>query len=186
MKYFFITISLSMVQSVFAQTAADSISPTFPKVLFINNDDELLLYYDNKRNAYEVPSNGFIEGPIDFDQYIDSLANDFGLKYETYTLGGLFTYIYPNSYSTYIRPYFVVKIDVANNQTPIKDPNCKWFSLDQALNEIKYPASRKIVDQIMRNPQHVWTATFQEYGYTNPVDESKIKFTLISDFKKLH
>ncbi|MFN8338909.1 MAG: hypothetical protein U0T36_07795 [Saprospiraceae bacterium] len=186
MRSIIFTISFLMCQCVFAQTAADSISPTFPKVLFINNADEILLYFNTKRQAYEVPSNGFIEGPIDFDQYIDSLAFDFGLKYDTYTLGGLFTYIYPNSYSTFIRPYFVVKIDDAQNTAPIKDLNCKWFSIEQTLNEIKYPASRKIVNQIMRHPEHVWTATFQEYGYTNPVDESKIKFKLISDFKKLH
>lgn len=186
MKYICFAITLLISQCVLAQTAADSISPTFPKILFVNNADEILLYFDSKRNAYEVPSNGFIEGPIDFGQYIDSLAFDFGLKYKTYTLGGLFTYIYPNSYSTFIRPYFVVKIDTEDNSTPIKDTNCKWFPLEQALYEIKYPASRKIVNQIMRHPQYVWTATFQEYGYTNPVDESKIKFTLISDFKKLH
>lgn len=70
------TINISAIKS---QTAADSISPTFPKVLFVNKSNEVLLYYDDRRQAFEVPSNGFIEGPIDFTAYIDSLANDIGI-----------------------------------------------------------------------------------------------------------
>ncbi|MBP9054934.1 MAG: hypothetical protein KBF69_01040, partial [Saprospiraceae bacterium] len=89
-----------------SQTSADSISPTFPKVIFVNKSNEILLYFDEKRKAYEVPSNGFIEGPIDFEKYIDSLASDFGISYDSIKLGGIFTYIYPKSYSTFIRPYF--------------------------------------------------------------------------------
>ncbi|MBK6665256.1 MAG: hypothetical protein IPG48_03675 [Saprospiraceae bacterium] len=63
-----------------SQTSADSISPTFPKVIFVNKSNEIMLYFDEKRKAYEVPSNGFIEGPIDFEKYIDSLASDFGIS----------------------------------------------------------------------------------------------------------
>lgn len=166
-----------------SQTSADSISPTFPKVIFVNKSNEILLYFDEKRKAYEVPSNGFIEGPIDFEKYIDSLASDFGISYDSIKLGGIFTYIYPTSYSTFIRPYFMVYTIGSNN---LSDPRCKWFTLDQTLKEIKYPASRSIVRQLIEKPKNVWAATFEEYGYTNPVDESKIKFKILSDFKTLH
>ena len=42
-----------------SQTSADSISPTFPKVIFVNKSNEIMLYFDEKRKAYEVPSNGW-------------------------------------------------------------------------------------------------------------------------------
>ena len=171
---------------IFSQTAADSISPTFPKVVFLNDKNEVLLTYDNNRKAYEVISYGFIEGPIDFNKYIDILAKDIGVTYSSYRLGGLFTYIFPTSYSTFIRPYFVVKINGYVNKTGVSDTTCKWFSLKDALQEIKYPASAKIVEKILKNPQQVWSATFEEYGYTNPVDTSKIKCRIITDFQKIN
>jgi hypothetical protein len=167
------------------QTAADSISPTFPKVLFVKKNNDVLLYYDEHRKAYEVPSNGFIEGPMDFAKYIDSLAKDLGVDYDGFRLGGLFTYIYPNSYSTFIRPYFVVSV-IGNKELNLKDPKCKWFTLDYALKEIKYPASRMITEKLLTDSISVWMATFEEYGYTNPVDERKIKFRVLADFSRLN
>ena len=167
------------------QTAADSISPTFPKVLFVRKNKEVLLYYDDRRKAYEVPSNGFIEGPIDFTDYIALLAKDIGVDYDGFRLGGLFTYVYPNSYSTFIRPYFVVNV-IENEKATLKDLNCKWFIPELALKEIKYPASRMITEKILTETGFVWSATFEEYGYTNPVDESKIKFRILADFTKLN
>lgn len=171
--------------NLIAQTAVDSISPTFPKVLFVNNNNDVLLYYDKNRQAFEVPSNGFIEGPIDFTTYIDSLAKDMGVNYDGYRLGGLFTYIYPKSYNTFIRPYFVVYVTDTSNDI-LKDPKCKWFTLSDALKEIKYPASRMITEKLLTETKTVWMATFEEYGYTNPVDESKIKFKVLSDFTSLN
>jgi hypothetical protein len=171
---------------LFSQTAADSISPTFPKVVFVNKNKEILLTYDDNRKAYEVISYGFIEGPIDFNKYIDTLAKDIGIIYTSYRLGGLFTYIFPNSYSTFIRPYFVVSVDGFVNKKGVSDTTCKWFTLKDALYEIKYPASAKIVEKILTNPKQVWSATFEEYGYTNPVDKSKIKFRIVTDFQKIN
>jgi len=171
---------------LFSQSAADSISPTFPKVVFVNEKNEILLTYDDNRKAYEVISCGFIEGPIDFNKYIDTLANDIGVTYSSYRLGGLFTYIFPNSYSTFIRPYFVVPVDGFVNKKGVSDTTCKWFSLKEALKEIKYPASAKVVDKILSSPKQVWSATFEEYGYTNPVDVSKIKFRIITDFQRIN
>ncbi len=68
----------------------------------------------------------------------------------------------------------------------MSDTTCKWFSLKEALKEIKYPASAKIVEKILSSPKQVWSATFEEYGYTNPVDVSKIKFRIITDFQRIN
>lgn len=182
--FMFILVCILPKFDLACQTAADSISPTFPKVLFVNKNNDVLLYYDERRKAFEVPSNGFIEGPIDFTKYIDILAKDIGLPYEEYRLGGLFTYIYPKSYSTFIRPYFVVNVAVESN-TKLNNPKCKWFAFTDALKEIKYPASRMITEKILTETNSVWMATFEEYGYTNPVDESKIKFKVLANFSRL-
>lgn len=183
--FMFILVCILQKIDLTCQTAADSISPTFPKILFVNKNNDVLLYYDERRKAFEVPSNGFVEGPIDFTKYIDILAKDIGLPYEGYRLGGLFTYIYPKSYSTFIRPYFVVNVTVESN-AKLNDPKCKWFTLTDALKEIKYPASRMITEKILTETNSVWMATFEEYGYTNPVDESKIKFKLLANFSRLN
>jgi len=66
------------------------------------------------------------------------------------------------------------------------DTSYKWFSLENRLKEIKHPASVKIVEKIMKSPKNVWAATFEEYGYTNPVDTSKIKLRLVEDFSVLN
>ena len=179
-------VFLAKSVSSFSQTKADSISMTFPKVLFINDKKEVLLSFDNDRKAFEVLSNGFITGPIDFKTYIDKLAKDIGIIYKTYRLGGLFTYIYPDKYRTFIRPYFVVRVSGYTNGQSVSDTTCKWFALKDALPEIKYPASAKITEKVLKNPKQVWTATFEEYGYTNPVDVSKIKFRIITDFYKIN
>ena len=179
-------IFLTKSSLTFAQTKADSISTTFPKVLFVNDKKEVLLGFDNRRKAYEVPSNGTIRGPIDFKTYIDTIAKELGITYKTYRLGGTFTYIFPKEYATYIRPYFVVKISGYTNGQGISDSTYKWFPVSEAIKEIKYPASSKIVEKIMKNPKQVWTATFEEYGYTNPVDVSKIKFKIIQDFYQIN
>jgi len=93
---------------LFSQTKADSISVAFPKILFINDKKEVLLSFDDNRKAYEVPSLGLINGPISFKSYIDTLLKKIGIDYKSFRLGGIFTYIFPDKYRTFIRPYFVV------------------------------------------------------------------------------
>lgn len=181
-KTTFILLFLLVTASAFSQTKADSISVTFPKVMFVNDKNEILLAFDNNRKAYEIPSIGIISGPIGFKEYIDKTAKEIGLTYETYRLGGLFTYVFPNRYRTFIRPYLVVKITGFINGQTLTDTSYQWFSLKAATTEIKYPASSKIVSQVMNNPKQVWCATFEEHGYTNPVDVSKIVFKVIEDF----
>ena len=186
LKFALVFLLVSKSLSLFSQTKADSISITFPKILFVNDKKEVLLGFDNRRKAYEVPSNGTIRGPINFRTYIDTIAKELGITYKSYRLGGVFTYIFPKEYATYIRPYFVIRITGFTNGQNISDSSYKWFPLVDALKEIKYPASSKIVEKIMKNPKQVWTATFEEFGYTNPVDVSKIKFRVIEDFNKIN
>jgi hypothetical protein len=177
---------LSQLTLSSAQTKADSISPTFPKILIINDKHEVLLGYDNDRKAFEVPSIGSIKGPISFKTYIDKAAQEIGITYKSFRLGGIFTYIFPNEFGTFIRPYFVVQFKGYTSGTHFADPDYKWFSLDSAVQKIPYPASAQIVKQIISKPKTVWAATFEEYGYTNPVDTSKIKFKILETFYKLN
>lgn len=181
-----VILTFAIKISLFAQTKADSISIIFPKVLVIKDKKQVLLYYDNNRKSYEVPSMGTIDGPISYKSYIDSTAKDMGIKYKNFRLGGLFTYIFPKEYSTYIRPYFVVKFSAYSNGQALADSSYKWFSFEDAIKEIPYPASSKIVEKVLLQPKTVWGATFEEYGYTNPVDKSKIKFKILEDFFKLN
>lgn len=170
----------------FSQTKADSISVTFPKVLIVNKKKEVLLSFDDNRKAYEVPSIGLIKRPISFKSYIDTISKGIGIDYKSFRLGGVFTYIFPDKYRTFLRPYFVVQFRNYTNGQNISDTSYKWFSLNNALKEIKYPASVKIVEKIISSQKNVWAATFEEYGYTNPVDTSKIKFRVIEGFSKLN
>ncbi|MBK9567259.1 MAG: hypothetical protein WAT22_09765 [Saprospiraceae bacterium] len=177
---------LSVQIKLVAQTKADSISTVFPKVLVVNDQKQVLLYYDTNRKAYEVPSMGTIDGPISYKSYIDSTAKDMGIEYNSLRMGGLFTYIYPKAYSTYIRPYFVIKFTKYSNHIGLADSTYKWFSYKDAVKEIPYPASSLIVEKILFQPKTVWGATFEEYGYTSPVDRTKIKFKILEDFFKLN
>jgi hypothetical protein len=171
---------------IHAQTKADSISIVFPKVLVTNSKKQVLLYYDKRRKAYEVPSMGTIDGPISYKSYLDSMAKDMGIQYQNFRMGGLFTYIFPKEYSTFIRPYFVMKFTKYSNDAGLADASYKWFSYKDAVKEIPYPASALIVEKILFHPKTVWGATFEEYGYTNPVDRSKIKFKILEGFFKLN
>jgi hypothetical protein len=129
---------------------------------------------------------GVIDGPISYKSYIDSTAKDMGVTHQGFRLGGLFTYIFPNAYSTYLRPYFVVKFSGYVNGKNLNDSSYQWFSFADAIKEIPYPASSKIVEKILLEPKTVWGATFEEYGYTNPVDPAKIKFKILEPFFKLN
>jgi hypothetical protein len=177
---------LSQMTLAFTQTKEDSASYTFPKILIINDKHEILLGFDDDRKAFEVPSTGFIRGPISFKTYIDQAAQRIGFTYKSFRLGGIFTYIFPNQYGTFIRPYFVVQFKSYSNGNHFVDPDYKWFSLDSAVQKIPYPASAQIVKQIISKPKTVWGATFEEYGYTNPVDIRKIKFKILEAFYKLN
>jgi hypothetical protein len=177
---------LSQVTLSFTQTKADSISQTFPKILIINDKQEILLGFDDDRKAFEVPSIGFIRGPISFKTYLDKAAQRIGFTYKSFRLGGLFTYIFPDKFGTFIRPYFVVQFKSYSNGSQLADPDYKWFSLDSAVQKIPYPASAQIVKQIVSKPKTVWGATFEEYGYTNPVDIRKIKFKILEAFYPLN
>lgn len=187
MKYtILLLVLLTKTFLSFSQTSADSISLTFPKILIVNSKQKILLEYDNNRKAYEVPSIGVIQGPISFKSYIDTTAKEMGINYSSFRLGGIFTYIFPDRYRTFIRPYFVVKFKSYADGQSLSDKPYKWFNLENALKEIKYPASARIVEQIIKSPKQVWSATFEEYGYTNTVDVSKIKFRVIEDFSTLN
>lgn len=179
-------LALTTSNILIAQTKADSISIIFPKVLVINDKKQVLLSYDSDRKAFEVPSMGTIDGPISYKSYIDTTAQNMGIKYKNLKLGGLFTYIFPKEYSTYIRPYFVVEFTGYSNGKSLADSSYKWFSYKDAIKEIPYPASSMITERIVLKPKTVWGATFEEYGYTNPVDKSKIKFKILEDFFKLN
>lgn len=169
-----------------AQTEADSISPIFPKVIIINNKQEILLAFDNNRKAYELPSIGFIEGPISLREYISRTATKIGITYKYFRLGGMFTYIFPNTYRTFIRPYFIIQMDAYSNGQGFSNSSYKWFSLADAVKAIPYPASAQILQRIITQPTYIWAATFEEYGYTNPVDPEKVKFRILEDFYKLN
>ncbi len=127
-----------------------------------------------------------MDGPISIKSYIDSAAKEIGITYKSFRLGGIFTYIFPDKYRTFIRPYFVVQFRDYFNGHNFVDTSYKWFSLANAIKLIPYPASSKIVEQILLQPQSVWAATFEEYGYTNPIDTTKIKFRFIEHFYKLN
>lgn len=188
MKYSIVFIAVVLIKfgNLNAQTAADSISVVFPKVLAVNGKKQVMLYYDARRQAYEVPSMGTLDGPISYKAYVDSAAKDMGITYKNLRLGGIFTYVYPDAYSTYIRPYFVIRYTGELDTQTVIDSSYKWVDIQDAVTLIPYPASSMIVEQVLKHPKVVWGATFEEYGYTNPVDTSKITFRIIEDFFRLN
>ena len=165
-----------------AQSGEAGVSPTFPKVVFVDANARVLLVFDERRQAFEVPAQGFMQGPTGFRQYIDRLAGEIGLAYERYRLGGIFTYVAPQRPEAYLRPYLVVP--VAGTAQAVAD-GYRWFPLDDAIAEIRYPASARILERIMRQPEHVWGATFEEHGYTDPVDVDRIVFRIVEDFHRI-
>jgi len=178
-------ILLLLFQHSKAQTAADSISVTFPKILVVNKQKEVLLIFDKNRQAYEVPGYDF-SGPVTYKNLIDTAAADMGILYNSFRMGGTFIYKYPSKYRTIIRPYFVVQCNGYTNGNTLKDTSAfKWFSLNEAVKAIPYPASARIVERIMHYPAKNWAATFEEYGYTNPVNREKITFKILEDFYPL-
>jgi hypothetical protein len=184
-RSYLLLIFLVCITSKAKAQSADSISITFPKIIVKNKKNEILLIYDDNRKAYEVPGATF-EGPVSFKAYVDTMAAEMGIQYATFTLGGIFIYKYPNRYRTVVRPYFIVDFTGYRDEKSFDQQRYKWFSVQDAVAEIPYPASAKIVEKVLKQPKTVWGAMFEEYGYTNPVDKSKIKFRILEDFYALH
>lgn len=184
-RSYWLLIFLVCIVALAKAQSADSITVTFPKVIVKNKKKEILLIYDDNRKAYEVPGATF-EGPISFKAYIDAMAAEMGIQYTTFALGGIFIYKYPNRYRTVVRPYFIVDFSGYRDDKAFDQRRYKWFSVQNAIDEIPYPASAKIVEKVMKQPKTVWGAMFEEYGYTNPVDKSKIMFRMLEDFYALH
>ena len=178
---------LTLIASSFAQTPADSISSTFPKFLVRNEKGQVLLVYDTDRQAWEVPGLQYA-GPISFKNSVDKAAKEFGISYDQMGLGGLFTYHYPYRYKTVIRPYFTMHFTgFLDGKDFSQIASFKWFDTKDIEKVILYPASAMIVKQIIQYPKTVWSAAFEEYGYTNPMtDPSKIKFRVIEPFYKFN
>ncbi|GGH67099.1 hypothetical protein HNQ91_001728 [Filimonas zeae] len=172
--------------AVKAQTKADSISLFFPKVLITDSSNRVLLVYDANRKAYEIPSIGTMAGPSSIKDYIQKTAEEIGITYRGFRLGGMFTYIFPDKYRTFIRPYFVVQSNGYANGTGLADTTCHWFTREEAIALIPYPASALIVRQLLEKPAITWGGSFEEYGYTNPVDTSKIVFRQLEHFYPLN
>lgn len=177
---------LTATGSVNAQSKADSISLFFPKVIITDSNQRVLLVYDGNRKAYEVPSIGTMAGPLSTKEYIQKTADETGITYRSFRLGGMFTYIFPDQYRTLIRPYFIVQANGYVNGSGLADTSCHWFTREEALALIPYPASALIVRQLLEKPAIVWGGSFEEYGYTNPIDTSKIRFRQLEHFYPLN
>ena len=156
------------------------------KALFRNGKDEILLVFDDRRQAWEVPGTTH-QGQLTVRNVVDAVARDLGISYTDLRLGGLFTYHNPESGTTIVRPYYTARFRgdpeemSANNKV-----KSKWFSPAEATKVIPYPASVQIIDRLLRAPDHVWAAAFEEYGYTSPMtDRTVVKFRVLEDFYRL-
>lgn len=156
------------------------------KALFQNAKGEILLVFDDRRQAWEVPGTSH-EGTLTTNNLIDTLARDLGIRCEDCQLGGLFTYLNPQTGTTILRPYFKARFRDYIAGTGLKDgEKTKWFGLTEAKKVIPYPASVLIVDKLLGQPERVWGGAFEEYGYTSPMtDRAAIKFRIIEDFYPL-
>lgn len=170
----------------FGQTKADSISGTAPKFLIRNQQGQILLVFDPHRQAWEVPGTAYA-GPITFQNLLDSLAQEYGLRYKKFALGGLFTYHYPGRYKTVVRPYFTaVFTGFRDGKNFSRQVRLQWVDPNQLKHMLLYPASVLIVEKLVKEPKTVWAGAFEEYGYTNPLmDPSVIKFRIVEPLYKL-
>lgn len=156
------------------------------KALFQNANGEILLVFDDRRQAWEVPGMSH-EGKLTTSNLMDALARDLGITYRDYRLGGLFTYHNPQTGTTIVRPYFRARFRDYLDGTGFKDgAKSKWFNLIEAKKVIPYPASVLIVEKLLGQPERVWGGAFEEYGYTSPMtDRAAVKFRIIEDFYSL-
>jgi hypothetical protein len=147
------------------------------KVLIRNDKNEILLVYDDRRQAWEVPGSTH-QGEATVRNVIDMVASEFGITYAGLRLGGLFTYHNPETGTTIVRPYYTAQVRGSKDVE-----KSKWFSLAEAKKVIPYPASVQIIEKLSSEPEHVWGAAFEEYGYTSPMtDRSAVKFRVLEDF----
>ena len=175
-----------IISGCIAQGRVDSTSIILPKILVIKDNKEVLLAFDKNRKAFEVPG-AELAGRTGFKNFIDTLTAEMGVSYSSLRTGGFFTYVVPGRYGIILRPYFVVAFSGYKNNGSLPDTAAhRWFKISDAIDLIPYPASAMIVKQVLDQPKVVWAATFEEYGYTNPVDKSKIKFKVIDAFYKLN
>lgn len=170
----------------FGQTKADSISGTAPKFLIRNQRGQILLIFDQNRQAWEVPGTTYA-GPITFQNLLDSMAKEYGITYKKFALSGLFTYHYPGRYKTIVRPYFTaVCTGFRDGKSFSPHVRLQWVDPTQIKHVLLYPASVMIVEQVIKKPKTVWAGAFEEYGYTNPMtDPSVIKFRVVEPLYKL-
>jgi hypothetical protein len=182
-----ILFAFTLLPVVFLMAASPSPTPDRPKeisnavvgfkVLFRNSKDEILLVYDDRRQAWEVPG-ATQQGDATVRNVVDVVANELGVPYAGLRLGGLFTYHNPQTGTTIVRPYYTAKVEGSKNRA-----KSKWFSLAEAKKVIPYLASVQIIEKLSRDPNHVWGAAFEEYGYTSPMlDRSSVKFRVLEDF----
>lgn len=155
------------------------------KALFRNDKDEILLVFDERRQAWEVPGSSH-QGEATARQVIDALALELGITFTELRLGGLFTYHNPETGTTIVRPYYMAQLR-GLLEGKRDTPKSKWFSLADAKKVIPYPASVQIIERLFREPAHVWAAAFEEYGYTSPMTErTAVKFRVLEDFYRLN
>jgi hypothetical protein len=167
----------------FSQTRADSISITWAKYLVMNDSNQILLCYDEDYKAWELEGTGY-EGPITLKNLLDSIAFYLGFRYNGCKLGGVFTYQKPNRYRVTIKPVFVAHFTGYTNGNSFTNPKrTKWFSLEEAKRIIPYPTMVLIIDQLIRYPNTVWGAAFEEYNYNMP---EGTKWKIIEPFYKLN
>jgi hypothetical protein len=178
-----IIIVLILAVNLRAQNRADSISTTFSKFVVLNDKKQVLLVYSSYYKAWELPGTAY-EGPITFNNLLDTCANYFGIKYKDAKLGGLFTYFKPSRYRATIKPYFVMRfIGYAHGNQFSDTANTKWFDVEKAKKIIPYPTMVLILDQLLKYKGDVWGAAFEEYNYDPP---SGTKWRIIEPFYKLN
>ena len=192
--------AIPLIVATFATLAAASPTPTpepagekrIPnavvgvKVIFRNDKGEILLVFDDRRQAWEVPG-GSHQGQATARNLIDTLASELGISYTDLRLGGLFTYHNAESGTTIVRPYYTAEfrgfLETGSSKEVVKS---NWFNLAEAKKVIPYPASVQILERLSRQPEHVWAAAFEEYGYTSPMtDRTAVKFRVLEDFYEL-
>jgi hypothetical protein len=168
---------------VFSQTIADSINITWTKYIIINDKSEVLLRYVETFKAWELTGCGY-EGSITLKNLMDSVAIFLGIKYDSYKLGGMFTYTKPGRYRATIKPYFIVHFTGYINEKYFTDTlNTKWVSIQEAKKIIPYPTMVMILDQLIKFPNNVWGGAFEEYNYSPP---TATKWKVIEPFYKLN
>jgi len=178
-----IFILVFAVKISFAQTVLDSISITWTKYIILNDKNEVLLRYDNYYKAWELTGCGY-DGPISFKNLMDTLADYLGIRYDTYRLGGVFTYTKPGRYRATVKPYFVVHfIGYTNGKCFSDSINTKWVSIEEANKMIPYPTMVMILNQLTKYPDTIWGGAFEEYNYIPP---TATKWKIIEAFYKLN